>query len=138
MVTATLEELERVGVTELPAAVAADAGYWNEQHMDEVTANKQIPVLIPPDKGSRGSPRRGWTGGRYAWMRRLLASEHGRQLYRKRKQTVEPLFGNTKRNNGVYRFHRRGRVKVRTEWRLLMMTRDLTKIHRHQLTAAGP
>jgi transposase len=137
MVTSTLQELKRIGVSELPQAIAADAGYWNEQHSDEVVANKHIPVLIPPDKGSRGTPRRGWTGGRYAWMRALLATEHGQQLYRKRSQTVEPLFGNTKHNNGVYRFHRRGRVKVRTEWRLLMMTHNLTKIHRHQLAAAG-
>jgi hypothetical protein len=137
MVTATIEELERVGVSELPEAVAADAGYWNEQHMDEVTANKRIPVLIPPDKGSRGTPRPGWTGGRYEWMRRLLATEHGRRAYRKRRQTVEPLFGNTKHNNGLYRFHRRGRIKVRTEWRLLMMTHNLGKLHRHQLAAAG-
>ena len=137
MVTATLQELERAGIEQRPDAVAADAGYWNEQHMDEVVAHKHIPVLIPPDKGSRGTPRPGWTGGRYAWMRALLATEHGRQLYRKRKQTVEPLFGNTKHNNGVYRLHRRGRVKVRTEWRLLMTTHNLTKIHRHQLAAAG-
>jgi transposase len=136
MVTATLHELERIGVSELPEAIAADAGYWNEQHIDEVVANKQIPVLIPPDKGSRGTPRRGWTGGRYAWMRRVLATELGQRLYRKRSQTVEPLFGNTKHNNGVYRFHRRGRVKVRTEWRLLMMTHNLGKLHRHQLAAA--
>jgi transposase len=136
MVTATLDELERAGVDQLPEAVAADAGYWNEQHMDEVTADKQIPVLIPPDKGSRGTPRRGWTGGRYSWMRNVLATEHGRRLYRKRKQTVEPLFGNTKHNSGVRRFHRRGRVKVRTEWRLLMLTHNLTKIHRHRLAAA--
>ena len=137
MVTATLHELERIGVSELPEAIAADAGYWNEQHMDEVVANKHIPVLIPPDKGSRGTPRRGWSGGRYAWMRNVLSTELGERLYRKRAQTVEPLFGNTKHNNGVYRFHRRGRVKVRTEWRLLMMTHNLTKLHRHQLAAAG-
>src|SRR5215213_8271278 len=133
MVTATLEELKRAGIEQPPEAVAADAGYWNEQHMDEVVAHKHIPVLIPPDKGSRGTPRRGWTGGRYEWMRAVLASEHGQRLYRKRSQTVEPLFGNTKHNNGVYRFHRRGRVKVRTEWRLLMMTHNLSKLHRHQL-----
>ena len=70
-------------------------------------------------------------------MRRVLSTELGQRLYRKRAQTVEPLFGNTKHNNGVYRFHRRGRVKVRTEWRLLMMTHNLTKLHRHQLAAAG-
>jgi hypothetical protein len=36
MVTATLDELQRAGIERLPEAVAADAGYWNEQHMDEV------------------------------------------------------------------------------------------------------
>jgi hypothetical protein len=56
-----------------------------------------------------------------------------RRLYRKRKQTVEPLFGDTKHNNGVYHFHRRGRTQVRIEWRLLTMTHNLTKVHRHQL-----
>jgi Transposase DDE domain len=35
--------------------------------------------------------------------------------YRKRKQTVEPQFGNTKHNSGVHRFLRRGKVKMRTE-----------------------
>ena len=59
MVTATLGELERAGIDQLPEAVAADAGYWNEQHMDEVVANKHIPVLIAPDKGTRGTPNAG-------------------------------------------------------------------------------
>jgi Transposase DDE domain len=102
-----------------------------------VVTNTHIPVLIPPDKGSRGTPRSTWTGGRYDWMRRVLATELGQRLYRKRSQTVEPLFGNTKHNHGVQRFHRRGRIKVRTEWRLLMMTHNLGKLHRHQLAAAG-
>jgi hypothetical protein len=83
MVTATLQELERIGVSELPEAVAADAGYWNEQHMDEVVATQHIPVLIPPDKGGRGNPRSTWTGGRYDWMRRVLSTELGERLYRK-------------------------------------------------------
>ena len=66
------------------------------------------------------------------------ASPEGQlQRYRKRKQTVEPLFGNTKHNNGFYRFHRRGRIKVRLEWRLLMMSHNLTKVHRHQLATVG-
>jgi transposase len=137
MVTATLGELEQAGVDQLPEAVAADAGYWNEQQMDEVVANKQIPVLVAPDKGTRGTPKRWLTSGRAAWMRTVLATEHGHERYRKRKQTVEPLFGNTKHNSGFYRFHRRGRTKVRLEWRLLMLTHNLTKVHRHQLAAAG-
>jgi transposase len=135
MVTATLNELERIGVTELPEAIVADAGYRNEQHIDEVVANKHIPVLIPPDKVSRGTPRPTWSGGRYDWMRKVLATELGRLTYRKRKQTIEPIFGHTKHNSGVTHFNRRGRVKVRTEWRLMMMTQNLAKVHRHQLLA---
>lgn len=135
VVDAVLAELERAGIAQLPEAVAADAGYWNEEHMDEVVANKHIPVLVAPDKGSRGTPRKTWTGGRYDWMRTVLKSEHGHERYKKRKQTTEPTFGNTKHNKGVTRFHRRGRIKVRTEWRLLMMTENLTKAHRHHLAA---
>src|SRR5215218_170980 len=137
MVTATLDELERAGIDQLPDAVAADAGYWNEQHMDEVVANKHIPVLVAPDKGTRGTPQRWLTSGRASWMRTVLATEHGHERYRKRKQTVEPLFGNTKHNGGFYRFHRRGRIKVRLEWRLVMMTHNITKVHRHQLATMG-
>ena len=58
MVTATLDELGRAGIDQLPEAVAADAGYWNEQHMDEVVANKHIAVLVAPDKGTRATPKR--------------------------------------------------------------------------------
>jgi transposase len=137
MVTATLGELERAGIDQRPDAVAADAGYWNERHMDEVVADKHIPVLVAPDKGTRGTPKRWLTSGRAAWMRTVLTADHGQQRYRKRKQTVEPLFGNTKHNGGFYRFHRRGRDKVRLEWRLLMMTHNLTKIHRHRLATIG-
>jgi hypothetical protein len=78
MLTTALGELERVGVTERPEVALADAGYWNEQHFDEVIANKHIQVLIPPDRGGRSQPRPGWTGGRYSWMRAVLASEHGK------------------------------------------------------------
>jgi Transposase DDE domain len=70
-------------------------------------------------------------------MRSVLATDHGRRLYRKRKQTVEPM-SDTKHNRGVHRFHRRGRTKLRTEWRLLMTTHNLTKLHRHRLAAMGP
>ncbi|MGZ6622978.1 MAG: hypothetical protein ACXVHD_25540 [Solirubrobacteraceae bacterium] len=59
MVQATLDEMARADIDQkLLEAVAADAGYWNEQQMDEVVANKHIPVLVAPDKGSRGTPKR--------------------------------------------------------------------------------
>ena len=137
MITATIGELERAGVSGRPETALADTQYWNEAHMDEVIANKHVQVLIPPDSGARDTPRPGWTGGRYTWMRYVLASELGEQLYRKRKHMIEPVFGHTKHNRGVTRFHRRGRTAVRTEWRLLMATHNLTKLHRHQIATAG-
>jgi hypothetical protein len=65
----------RAGIDQLPEVVAADAGYWNEQHMDEVVANKHIPVLIAPDKGTRATPKRWLTSGRATWMRTVLATQ---------------------------------------------------------------
>jgi hypothetical protein len=49
---------------------------------------------------------------------------------------IEPVFAHTKHNRLIARSHRRGRVAVRTEWRLLMATHNLTKLHRHHLAAA--
>ena len=135
MICAALSELDRAGIVERPQVALADAGYWNEQHLDEVIANKHIQVLIPPERGGRREPRPGWTGGRYSWMRTVLGSESGKSLYRKRIQMIEPVFAHTKHNRLIARFHRRGRVAVRTEWRLLMATHILTKLHRHQLAA---
>ncbi len=48
-------------------------------------------------------------------------------------QTIEPVFGHTRHNRGVIRFLRRDRIGVRTEWRLLMMTHNLAKLHSHRV-----
>src|SRR5215211_4907299 len=135
MVDATARELERAGVTDSPQVVVADAGYWHHEQMDSLAAGG-IQVLIPPDAGKRKSARPGWQGGRYEWMRRVLSTELGERLYRKRSQTVEPMFGHTKHNRGMSRFHRRGRSAARTEWRLITATHNLTKLHSHSLAAA--
>jgi hypothetical protein len=140
MVNATLAELKCADITELRRlleAVAADAGYWNEQQMDDVVTNRHIPVLVAPDKGTRAEPKRWLNDPRANWMRTVLKSETGRRRYSKRKQTVEPLYGDTKHNKGFIRFHRRGRVKVRVELRLLMMVHNLTKVYRLQTAALG-
>ena len=126
MMTATRRELEQAGIDATPKAAVADAGYWNERHMDQLAADG-IAVLIRPDSGNRKDERRGWTGGRYSSMRQLLATDLGAELYRKRRHTIEPMFGHTKHNRKFTHFHRRGRAAVRTEWRLLMATHNLTK-----------
>jgi hypothetical protein len=133
MLTAALSELENAGIEDRPSVVVADAQYWNEQHMDDVTGEHGIPVLVPPDSGKRKDERPGWTGGRYAFMRRVLETDHGRETYRKRQTAIEPVFGHTKHNRKFTSFHRRGRAAVRTEWRLIMMSHNLTKLYRHQI-----
>ena len=99
--------------------------------MDEVIANKHVQVLIPPDPAAAEARAR-------LDRRALHVDAHGarhrarRRLYRKRKQMIEPVFGHTRHNRGVTRFLRRGRSAVRTEWRLLMATHNLTKLVRHE------
>jgi hypothetical protein len=46
--------------------------------------DRGIQVLIPPDTSRRRATRRNWDGGRYDEMRRVLATERGGSLYRKR------------------------------------------------------
>jgi len=135
MLDATRRELHAIGVQETPGVVLADAGYWHQRQMERaITQGSQI--LIPPDTGKRKTPRPGWTGGYYAFMRGVLASERGGELYGRRQPMIEPVFGQTKHNRGMGRFHRRGRGAVRTEWRLITATHNLLKLHRHALAAA--
>ena len=63
MVEAAIGELEQAGVAGRPELALADAGYWNEQHIDEVIANKHIQVLIPPDSAGRAEPGRAGPAG---------------------------------------------------------------------------
>jgi transposase len=131
-VTAARRELTAAGVTELPHVVVADSGYWHTKQIERLTGDG-IPVLIRPESGLRTTPRPGWSGGIYDFMRRVLATEHGQALYRQRQHIIESVFGNTKHNRGITRFHRRGRAAVRTEWRLCMATHNLLKLHNHQI-----
>jgi len=135
MMTAARAELRAAGVNDIPELVVADAGYWHQDQMDAITADG-IAVLIPPDSTRRKNPRPGWTGGAYDFMRFVLATEHGKALYKQRAQLIEPIFGNTKHNRGFTRFARRGRSAARTEWRLMASTHNLLKLHRHFTTPA--
>ena len=130
MLTSAQAELEAAGVTDTPGVVVADAGYWHLEQMNEITG-EGIPVLIPPDSSRRKSPRPGWDGGAYTFMRSVLATDYGSALYKQRAQLIEPIFGNTKHNRGFTRFQRRGRSAARTEWRLIATTHNLVKLHRH-------
>jgi hypothetical protein len=134
MVAATEHELGAIG-SQAPQVVVADAGYWHQVQMDSIV-ERGIQVLIPPDAGKRRGTRPGWDGGLYAFMRRVLQTDRGAELYDKRQGMIEPVFAHTKFNRGMDRFQRRGRSAARSEWRLITATHNLQKLHRHQLAAA--
>ena len=136
MVNAALGELDAAGVTDTPDVVVADAGYWHADQMDAIV-NRGIQVIVPPDAAGRKTPRPGWDGGRYAFMRRVLATEAGGELYRKRQGMIEPVFADTKFNRRIDRFLRRGRAAARSEWRMITATHNLLKLHRHSIQTAG-
>jgi hypothetical protein len=135
MVAAARAELAGAAITDAPKAVLADSGYWRTEQMHQLAADG-IPVLIPPDSGLRTTPRPGWHGGYFAFLRNVLQTEHAAGLYKQRQHLIETLFGSIKHNRGIVRFHRRGRAAVRTEWRLITATHNLLKLHTHQLAAA--
>jgi hypothetical protein len=130
MLDSAQRELAHAGVDDTPGVLLADAGYWHSEQMANVV-NRGIQVLIPPDTSRRRTTRRNWEGGHYDFMRRVLASERGGELYRKRQPMIEPVFAQVKFNRGLGRFRRRGRSAVRTEWRLITATHNLLKLHRH-------
>ena len=134
MVAATEHELAAIG-SQAPQVVVADAGYWHQAQMDSIV-ERGIQVLIPPDASKRRGTRPGWDGGLYAFMRRVLQSDRGAELYGKRQGMIEAVFAHTKFNRGMDRFQRRGRAAARSEWRLITATHNLQKLYRHHLTAA--
>ena len=124
MVSAAQSELEQAGITDPLEVVVADAGYWHQAQMETV-AGRGIQVLIPPDASKRKGARPGWDDGPYKFMRRVLETERGGELYRKRQAMIEPVFADTKFNRRIDRFLRRGRSAVRSEWRLITATHNL-------------
>ena len=81
-------------------------------------------LLIPPPKhGRHGKPRK-----------------DGKACYAKRKETVEPVFGQIKDGRGARRLLRRGLAACEAEWKLLCGTHNLLTLWRHMVTqqAASP
>jgi transposase len=135
VVTATERELQRAGVEQHPEVVLADAGYWSNDHIDALRERGMIPIVAPDT--TRNRPRKTRRGGPYDFMRRVLATERGDELYSRRLGMVEPVFGQIKANRRIGRFKRRGRAAARSEWRLIAATHNLLKLRRHKLAAAA-
>ncbi len=71
--------------------------------------------------------------GPLARMKEKIDSTLGRHIYSRRLGIVEPVFGHLRENLGLRRFSLRGQVKVDSQWKLMTMLHNLTKIHRYGL-----
>jgi transposase len=145
MLKATATTLAAAGIDERPAALLADSGYWS---IDNLTTIPNAPELyIPPARhGRQGKPRKDGkpsasrSDGLRAAMKAKLASDDGKARYAKRRETVEPVFGQIKEQQGARRFLRRGLRACQAEWKPLCGTHNLLKLWRHVATqqAARP
>ena len=136
MIRAAERELRRAGIDQPPKVVVADAGYWHQVQMERLVS-EGVAVVIPPDAKKREGARPGWDGGLYAFMRRVLATDAGGELYAKRQTMIEPIFADTKFNRRIDRFLRRGRSAARSEWRLTNAAHNLLKLWRHTTAPAA-
>jgi transposase len=130
VIDAAAGELTAAGITGQVDVALADAGYWDSKQIENLAA-QGIQTLVPPDSQTRKDrPSSNRRGPRYDFMRRVLASEHGKDLYRLRGQTIEPIFGQIKHTRRIDRFQRRGITACRSEWRLIATTHNLLKLWR--------
>ena len=78
-------------------------------------------------------------GAEATFLERLayrVATPEGRQRYKLRQQTVEPVFGIIKQALGFRRFSLRGLAKVSLEWTLVSLAYNLRRLHRLGVTLA--
>ena len=80
--------------------------------------NKPEPQPLPEDAGVKEK------------MEHRLATAKGRELYKLRKQTVEPVFGIIKEVMGFRRFSLRGKAKANLEWRLVSVAYNVKRLYR--------
>jgi hypothetical protein len=63
-------------------------------------------------------------------MAQRLKSAEGKRIYKKRKETVEPVFGILKQAMGFRQFLLRGLEKVNQEWKLVCLGYNLKRLYR--------
>ncbi len=122
--------------TALPKELSADAGYYSEENIAHAQ-KKGIHTLIAPGNtrhtDTRCAPPRGRIPRNLSIkerMQRLLQTKNGRKAYGKRKETVEPVFGQIKSVCGFRQFLLRGLESVKAEWQLICLTHNLLKLYR--------
>jgi len=121
-----------------PETWTGDAGYFSEANVDVCEQAGCTPYLAPgrqrrqwppPDTVEGAPPDDLDSKERMRWQ---LRTREGRERMRRRKFTVEPVFGIIKEAMGFKRFLLRGMDKVRAEWNLVCIAYNLRTLHSAQ------
>jgi len=119
------EELKTVGIEEEIGTELADAGYWSEDNIVNLSpTDPEFLVATTKDWKQRKALReQGAPRGRIPKqlsardrMERKLLTKRGKALYKLRSQMVEPVFGQIKAVRGCGTLMRRGFEAARNEW----------------------
>jgi len=122
--------------------IFADTGYFSEAAIEEVENGGEGPIVycsvekqshhrrpkdlllkvdpLPPDDDATIKEQ----------MVYRLRTKEGRAKYKKRKETVEPVFGIIKSVLGFRHFLLRGLDKVNVEWDLVTLAYNFKKLHK--------
>jgi transposase len=122
-----------------PKKASADSGYYSDANVgylesegiDGYVATGRQKHSDTPAAAPRGRIPKNATEKEK--MGRKVRTQKGRATYAKRKQIVEPVFGQIKEVRGFRRFLLRGLEQVRGEWDLICLTHNLLKLHRSGL-----
>lgn len=118
-----------------PEELTADAGYASEANF-EALSEADVHAVIAlrryhRDEPLDADPAPARSTNRWPYrneMRCRLMTAEGKALYKLRKQTVEPVFGQIKGARGFRQFLRRGQEAVTGEWALLCTVHNLLKL----------
>jgi hypothetical protein len=143
MLAAVKQALAAAEIPDRPGTLLADSGYWSIANLTTVADAPEL-LIWPASTGRTGKPRKDGkpsgskSDGLRTAMFAKLASEQGTVCYAKRKQTVEPVFGQPKEQLSARRFTRRGLAACEAEWKLLCGAHNLLKLWRHTRRQATP
>ena len=124
----------------LPRTVLADTGYASRAAVAALQAQGVEPLVAigrtqeqrPYDFRPPPAPRtkRRITEPWRLSMKARLEQDDAKTLYKRRKQTVEPVFGIIKSAIGFRRFHLRGLVNAASEWTLVALAYNCRRMNR--------
>jgi hypothetical protein len=134
------QQLTDAGIRPKLRTVLADAGYVSEDTFARAGAGGLrllAPLAKDPGRPGARTPQRALHLDRLpatARGRRRLLHPRGRDDYKMRARTVEPVFGQLKTCQKLTMMSRRGFTACQSEWLLTCAAHNLRKLHRHRTT----